>query len=442
MATKTKVEKYLLSNPIDRALPSPYDQAAQALGVDKEIIRGVWRSLRKRGLVENNYPATNVTSCQTATGVQANYYFKAQGDNATVSKHTDTEVRNEMDLAEVCDIDLSVWTISEWECKRYEAWIKNKEGQIESQPKFSIYAKMKRKKLDSDLSLQKDVILRELFDSAPELQIFEIAIPNDESPAKDCLYEISIPDIHFGKMAWGEETGEDYDLKIACKRFNDAISELLTRINLEKVDRILFPIGNDMINIDNNNNTTTAGTPQSVDGRFPKIIKVVKNLLIENITKLATIAPVDVLVVPGNHDNSTMFLLGEILEAYFNNTEKVTVFNSPKPRKYYRYGVNGFQYTHGNDEKHQELGLIFATEEPLLWASTKFRVCKLGHLHKTKKTHWVSTDEHQGFQVEILPSLSGTDKWHMTKGYMSNKAAKSFLYHKEKGKIAEFTYTL
>lgn len=437
-----KIRNYLLQNPVDRTQRNPYNQAASYFKVDTEVIRRVWRDLRRNGLVEKDNVITVTGAHNVTSTAHPSNTIRVTGDTATVTKNQEIEVRNELDLAESCDIDLSVWTITEWECKRYNAWIKNKEGVIEQQPMFSVYAKMKRKKLDSDISLQKEEILRELFDSAPELQIFEIGIPDDSSPRKDCVYEISIPDIHFGKLAWGEETGEDYDLKIACERFNNAISELLTRVNLEKVERILFPVGNDMINIDNNLNTTTAGTPQSVDGRFPKIIKVVKNILIENITKLATIAPVDVVIVPGNHDNHTMFMIGEILEAYFANTKKVTIMNSPSPRKYYQYGLNGFQYTHGNDEKHQELGLIFATEEPKLWAATKFRVCKLGHFHKTKKLNWVSTDEHQGFQVEILPSLSGTDKWHKTKGYMSNKAAKSFLYHKERGKIAEFTYTL
>lgn len=447
---KTNIEKYLLANPIDRTQPNPYTEAAKKLGVDTEVIRRVWRTLRRKGLVETNViiphcsvgVSYNNPSVTTSPNVNTSYTFKNQGDNATVSKQTEVEVRNELDLAEVCDIDLSIWTITEWECKRYDAWIKNKNGEIEAQARYSVYAKMKRKKLDTDIVLQKDQILRELFESAPELQIVDLSIPDDFSEEKDCLYEISIPDIHFGKLAWGEETGEDYDLKIACERFNVAIAELLSRVNLEKVERILLPIGNDMINIDNNNNTTTAGTPQSVDGRFPKIIRVVKELLIENIVKLATIAPVDVLVIPGNHDNHTMFMIGEILEAYFYNTEKVAVFNSPEPRKYYQYGLNGFQYTHGDNEKHPELGLIFATENPKLWADTRFRVAKLGHFHKTKKLNFVSVDEFQGFQVEVLPSLSGTDLWHKKKGYMSNKAAKAFLYHKTKGKIAEFTYTL
>jgi hypothetical protein len=433
----SKIQTYLLKHPIDRTQRDPYGEAAKALKLDREAIRSAWKALRQKGAVEQDFSPSPTIS------ISPEWITTSTTDSYTIKTESKKEIRNEADLVEECNIDLKEWSITGWECKRYNAWIKNKAGEIESQPKYSVYAKMKRREMDTDPQKQKEVILKELMDSAPELVVLPIHdVTYNESTKRDTLYELSLPDIHFGKLAWRDETGEDYDLKIACKRYNDAIYDLLERVNLDKVERILFPIGNDMINIDNNNNTTTAGTPQHVDVRFPKIIRIVKELLIENITTLAAIAPVDVLVVPGNHDNHTMFMIGEILEAYFAKTQEVTVLNAPKPRKYYQYGNCAFQYTHGNEEKHTDLGLIFATEEPKIWAASTHRVCKLGHYHKTKKLSYVSTDEHQGFQVEVLPSLSGTDLWHKKKGYMSAKAAKAFLYHKTKGKVAEFTYSL
>ena len=116
--------------------------------------------------------------------------------------------------------------------------------------------------------------------------------------------------------------------------------------------------------------------------------------------------------------------------------------NAPKLRKYYQFGKNSFQFTHGNEEKHEALGLIFATEQPRLWADTKYRFAQLGHFHKNKKINYLSVDEHQGFQVQVLPSLSGTDFWHKSKGYNSLKQAKSFMFDAYKGVIGEFTITV
>ena len=187
---------------------------------------------------------------------------------------------------------------------------------------------------------------------------------------------------------------------------------------------------------------TVAGTPQDCDSRFHKMVKATKNLLIETIAGLSQIAPVDVVVIKGNHDSTATFMLGEILDAYFTNNKRVTIDNSPSWRKYYQFGKVGFIYTHGDKEKHSDLGLIFATEKPELWAETKFRFAKLGHLHKSKTTQHISVDTNIGFQVQILPSLSATDEWHSSKGYLGLKQAKGFLYHPLKGEIAQYTYTV
>ena len=425
------IVKYLIKNPIDRSNKRPYLEAAKRFNVAEEKIRRIWRTLRTNGTVEQNErPARKFSSSAK---------LKVVGDTAEVTKTTYKRVRTLEDLVEVCEIDTQEWDIKSWECNKWEVGAAGDDGKITVEPLFQVKAKLGRRVVDSDLGKQKDAILRELFKDAPTPQ--ELIFTKGDIE-RTCLFEISIPDLHIGKLAWRDETGEDYDLKIAEKRYKTAVYELLSRVNTDHIGKILFPIGNDMINIDSPDNVTTAGTPQSVDGRFPKILRIVKRVLIEIISDLSTIAPIDVLVVPGNHDNQTMFMVGEILDAYYHNHKNVKVLNSPNPRKFYKYGVNGFMYTHGNEEKHGDLGIIFATEEPKLWASTKYRTCKVGHHHKTKKVHYVSVDEFQGFQLETLPSLSGTDMWHKKKGYQSLKAAKAFLYHLTKGKVAEFTHTV
>ena len=301
--------------------------------------------------------------------------------------------------------------------------------------KYRVSAFIKVITLDSSNELQKETILKELFQYSP-------VVPKIKHEHGKYALEISIPDAHFGKMAWDKESGESYDLEIAEERYTNAINYILSMVDHKTIDEIIFPIGNDMINIDSRNNETFAGTRQDSDSRFFKIIQTVKAILVKTINQLKEIAPVKVIVVSGNHDPESMFMLGEIMDAYYHNDKNVEVNNSPKLRKYYQYGSCGFQYTHGNEEKHESLGLIFATEESKLWADTKYRFCKLGHFHKNKKLNYVSIDEHQGFQVQILPSLSGSDAWHFSKGYNSMKQAKGFLYDKHQGEIAQYTFNV
>lgn len=340
------------------------------------------------------------------------------------------EIKTLDELIEKCRIDTSIWKI--------DKYVQNFWGNAES-PKWQVKAFLSKRQIDKDLQAQKELILREI---ATTPRIPQELVIGEYWSSGDTLLELSLPDLHIGKLGWVNESGENYDIKIAVARYKEAISELLSRVNLEQVERIHLPIGNDAIHVDNPENTTTAGTAVDTEGRFPKIIEAAKTLFVETIDYLKTIAPVDVTIVRGNHDSVTMFMLGEVLDAWYRNDFDVDISSEPQFRKYYQYGVNGFLFTHGDKEKHDELGLIFATEEPKLWAATKYRFCKLGHLHRNKKTKYIAVDSKPGFQIQILPSLSGTDEWHYAHGYLSNKQAKAFLYHKEKGEIAEFTYTV
>jgi hypothetical protein len=220
------------------------------------------------------------------------------------------------------------------------------------------------------------------------------------------------------------------------------VKDLVSRVNINSVDKILLPIGNDLFQSDNKNDTTTAGTALDTDGRFFKMVKVVRRILVETIDSLVLHAPVDIVIVPGNHDYHSSLWIGEVLDAFYHNNPFVNIDIEPKGRKYYQYFKNGFQLTHGNEENHKDLGLLFASEAKKIWYDTEFHFCQLGHTHKSKKIEFVSSDEYQGFQIQVLPSLCGPDAWHTKKGYRSQKSCKSFLFHKNNGKIGEFTYNV
>lgn len=416
-----KIKEFLLSNPIDRSKPNPYRDAAVKFGVDSEVIRRIWRRLREQGLVESSKKRT----------------LQAGSESANLIVRTKERVVTLDDLVRVAEIDVSQWEIERWECNKWEVGAVDDNGEIVTEPLYQVKAKLKKRNLDTDLVKQKELILKELKKHAPQYKPFDFSKVKGNK-----LLEISLFDCHFGKLAHRNESGDDYDLKIAEQRFKKAIEELISRVNIDTVSRILFPVGNDLIHVDNIISTTFNGTPQDSDTRFHKIFTTVKRVIIEAIDRLSLIAPVDVVVIPGNHDTTVTFLLGEVLDAWYNNNKQVTVNNAPKLRKYYKFGKNGFQFTHGDREKHADLGLIFATEESKLWADTKYRFCQLGHYHKQKKTNYVSVDTFQGFQMQIIPSLSANDAWHEGKGYNSLKQAKAFLFDPEEGLIAEYTYTV
>lgn len=447
-----QIDEYIISHPRGPEEVGYYSRLAKLFNVDSEHIRNRWRKLRKTlpGLSAptgvhfmRTEPLPSPESYIITNTDNKTYHFDMPSGQGSVQFETQETIGSLEDIIRVCDIDTDKFEVTSYNIKSYNAWIKNEQKEIENKQLFSVHASLKAKKTDTSLDKQKDIIIEEMKNHNP----YKLHLPTDfkewlvsEPLSGECALEISIPDLHIGKLAWGKETGEDYDIQEAVSRYKKAIKTILERVPLKDVNKIILPVGNDMINVDSKFNLTTAGTPVSCDSRFGKMFQTTKNLLINTIEKLSAIAPVDVVVISGNHDTHSMFTLGEVLDAWFHDNPIVHIFNQPTQRKYYQYGNTALMFTHGNEEKHTELGMIFAAEQPQLWADTKYRFCQLGHFHKTKKLNFVSVDEHQGFQVEIIPSLSGTDAWHNQKGYHSLKGAKAYLYHKDQGRIAEYSY--
>jgi hypothetical protein len=253
------------------------------------------------------------------------------------------------------------------------------------------------------------------------------------------LLEVSLFDSHFGKFAWGKETGTDYDLKISEQIYFNAVEDLLRKSKGYNIDRVLYPIGNDFFHVDNWQNTTARGTPQDVDTRFQKIFDVGCKAVIHAIDRCLRVAPVEVIWVPGNHDPATSFYMAKVVAAWFRQNKHVFVDDGPKERKYVHYGATLLGFTHGDEEKHSDLPAIMAGEVPRLWADTTHREWHLGHYHKRKETRYSSGDTHTGVPVVVLPSLSGTDKWHYKKGYVNaRRAAVAYLWSHNDGYSGHF----
>lgn len=361
-------------------------------------------------------------------------------------KDVATRPKSEDEIFTTFEVDRSKWNIIKYEVSTWDTQFKNKDGEIETKELFSVHASFRPISIQTDVKTQAEAAVEEIRKHAPGFHLLnswkEVRGETNATITKDNAYMIAVPDLHIGKLAHKDESGEDYDIKIAEDRFNKAIDSLIQRVNMDTVEKIIFPVGNDLMNVDNNNKMTTAGTIQDTDTRYFKMFQATIRIITNAINKLTTYAPVDVIVIPGNHDETSMLTFGLVLEAYYNNTDQVNVDCSPKLRKYYKYGKVGMQFTHGDKEPHTSLGMIFASEQPRLWADTKFRFCMLGHLHKSKKLNYVSVDEHPGFMVQIIPSLSSADRWHHSRGYQSIKQAKSFLYNKTEGLVGEFSFTV
>ena len=248
-----------------------------------------------------------------------------------------------------------------------------------------------------------------------------------------CLV-IDPADVHIGKLCEAFESGEDYNNQIAVQRVKEGVQGILDKSKGFKIDKIVFIGGNDILHVDSPNRKTTSGTPQDTDGMWYSNFLIAKQLYIEILEMLISVADVHFTFNPSNHDYINGFFLSDVVSTYFRNCKNITFDCSIAHRKYYTYGLNLIGTTHGDGAKQQDLPLLMATESKD-WSNSKHRYIYTHHVHhKTSK-------DFAGVTVESLRSPSGTDSWHHRNGYQhAPKAVEGFIHCKENGQIARLTH--
>lgn len=267
--------------------------------------------------------------------------------------------------------------------------------------------------------------IRKIFDSLGEDKVFEPELYECTQESKNLLF-IPLADIHFGLMATLELSGEDYNTRIARKRVRYVVDKILEKIEGKQIDRIIFLIGNDGINADNLNGTTTNGTPQDNQLNWFETIRQFTDLMVETIDKLIKVAPVLAFFVPSNHDLHSMFGICETLKAYYRNCPSVTICNEATQRKYFRFGKNMIGFSH--DEKEKNVAKIMAAEQPKIWGETKFKYFMISHLH-----HEIVKDDY-GVDIRRLPTISGRSYWTNKCGFVgTKKQGQAFIFNENEG---------
>ena len=255
------------------------------------------------------------------------------------------------------------------------------------------------------------------------------------------LLVINPADIHIGKYAKSEETGEEYNSEIAVARVIEGVQGLIDKAKGFEVERVLFCIGNDILHVDSVYNTTTKGTNQDCDGKFWEHFEIALKLYVKCVEMLREVAPVDCTHSMSNHDYMSGFHLAHALKAWFRLAEDVTVDAGVSHRKYYTYGSNLIGLEHGDGAKMDNLPMLMAHEQPKQWANTKYRYWYLHHLHHKVKYKWRDAKDFIGVTVEYLRSPSAADSWHSRKGFTgSPKAVEAFIHSKTQGQVARLTH--
>jgi hypothetical protein len=335
---------------------------------------------------------------------------------AEIKAFSTTEPKTPEEIIELLKLDTTKWKLSSyWNKQRHDGWF--------------VSAMVTGVKATPENFLENTIK-----NFNPEYQPIGAVHINDGFE-NDAVGVVSIQDLHFGK-----ENNENI-----VDHFKEAIKSLVHRAyKSHKLDKIIYVIGGDLLNMDTFNGTTTNGTPVENFERAQDTYTKAFDALFWSVNYLKQFCEnLHVVYLPGNHDRLSSYHMAHALSKCFSKEDFSIYFDVEyAERKVVVYGDNFFAFEHGDVSK-KNTPLIYATEFPLSWGGTKYRTCYTGHFHSKKTVEYTTENEHNGFAIKHLPSLCSTDYWHYHNKYTGSKRQAIMEIHdKWKGKVSEFIYTV
>lgn len=300
---------------------------------------------------------------------------------------------------------------------------------------------------------EQQLFLESIRKQAPKVQ--KRPVPN-KNLAIPCNF-----DVHIGKLCEVIRTGRDYTPDVAISRVLEGMTDQVRDFKHFGVTDVLIPMGNDIVHVDNNNNSTTSGTHQDTYGSVESQIRLAAELYIRVITEYAKRYNVWLCHVHSNHDRVAGWSVSQIVAAYFHNHSRVSAHEASMSqvwRKYFVFGNSLIMFHHGESKEEKLLGAI-KQEAGSALAQVNRIYCYQGHTHhKTVSKRGMNTEvnlekDHSGvtviksggraeniLHVETIRSPSEPDDWHGRSLFLNLPAVETFIHteHSQKHRLTHW----
>lgn len=245
----------------------------------------------------------------------------------------------------------------------------------------------------------------------------------------DLLNQFTVTDSHFGMLAWREETGDDYDLRIAEQLLLDWFAAAVAQAP-QAHTAVLAQLG-DLMHHDSLESVTPAHRHVlDADSRLQKVIRVVIRTVRRIIDMLLQKHKhVHVIMASGNHDPASSAWLREMLAAMYENEPRITVDSSPMHYHVYTWGKTALFYHHGDKRTINNVDVTMAGLFRKEYGQSDVSYCHIGHRHSDEgiKTNLMYVERHE--------TLAAKDDYAASGGWLSGRSAKRITYHKEHGEV-------
>lgn len=239
-------------------------------------------------------------------------------------------------------------------------------------------------------------------------------------------------DPHVGMYAWKDEAGEDFDCDIARRDLLSATSRLV-QVAPASERCVIVNLG-DFFHADNNQNRTArSGHALDVDTRWPRVLKVGCQIMIDLVgLALRKHARVEVINAIGNHDDHSSVMLSAFMEAFFHNEPRVHVYPAGSKFHYVQHGKVLIGVTHGDTVKPAQLGGVMAADQADAWGQSEHRYWLTGHVHHSSKI------ELPGCTAESFRTLAARDAWATAAGYRAGRDMVAIVYDQRFGEVERY----
>lgn len=213
---------------------------------------------------------------------------------------------------------------------------------------------------------------------------------------------INLADAHFGN--------EDVNYPTRQKVYN-LIRTVIDKSRCIKVKKFMFISLGDLLHIDGEDGTTTAGTQVGERGTYFQIWEDAVKALILSIKELARVAPVEFIGISGNHDRTSSFSACKAVEYALQGEKNIVCDTDFSHRKYRVVGDTIFGIVHG-DLPQKNVATLLQREAREEYGMTHYAYILQGHVHH------INIKDNDGVIVSSLPSITKTDYWHESQAYV------------------------
>lgn len=351
--------------------------------------------------INRNKPSKIKPVAQNVTNQVVNYNENVEDGKSEIVYNSSEEIRSIDDLIQKCKIDTEKWNI--------DKYIQNYWGNSEN-PYWQVKAWLSVK---TEKQLFQNEFIKFLSGYKPSAR--KLTYPKETNKPCACLV-INKQDSHLNKHDVDGNNSITERGELIKKKVNVIVGQAKLSNHVESIKYI---IGSDEFNSEWTN-ATTKGTPQQNIKDYQASFEDICNHEIQMINMLLESANfVDVIYVPGNHDEYVGWHMIKWLEAYFRNEvedSRLEFDSSHSYRKYESFGRSAMMFNHGDAIKPAKLASIFPMEFRDEWSNYETYYIFTGDKH-----HELSQD-FNGIKFYQIPAFSNAkSKWDAKNGYSCSK---------------------